>query len=137
MRERVARGRGEPARAFAADDSASKDVRVVQMACVPGPAGAAGGHLAPAPRVFRVKFDGDVRRDPREIVQVAEEFSYTRELRGNGRLGRGLDGRVHGSVVVCELRFVVVIVGGAGGTLDRDGRPARAIEWGNMRGSKG
>lgn len=98
----------------------------MQVAGVPGPAGAAGVRMATAPRVFRVKVDSDVRRDPREVVQVAEELSYARELGGNGWLGRGLDVRVHAGVVVCELRLNVD--GAAGRTLDCDGRPAN-IEW--------
>jgi len=91
--------------------------------------------MAPAPRVYRVKVDGDVRRDPREAVQVAEELSYTRELGGNGRLGRRLDGRVHADVVVCKLRLNVD--GAAGGTLDCYGWPASGIEWGHTRGPRG
>lgn len=134
MRERVARGRSESAPARTAS-SASEEVQVVQVAGVPGPAGAAGVRMAPTSRVFRVEVDGDVGGDPREAVQVAEELSYARELGGNGRFGRGLDGRAHAGVVVCELRFDVD--GTAGGTLDRDGWPASGIEWGYTRGPRG
>ena len=108
----------------------------MQVAGVPGPAGATNGvRMAPTPSIFRVKVDGNVGRYPREAVQVAEELSYASELGGNGWLWRGLDVCVHASIVLCELWLDVD--GTAGGTLDRDSRAAGGIEWGDVRGPMG